>query len=143
MKTEFKVKIVSCRVMSQRLVPARYATPSVLDFEGFKQKVGANTPSGIRQLRALKAGDFVGVTKMRGRDASFIIAGTGNDSIARLLRGDPGWEKRLVSVFKVVDIDWGGFYQDLEPLQGSDADKARVRAIQANSRPLQAAEVSA
>jgi len=122
---EYRIKIVECRLLEEKLVPQRGSTARVLGWKDFKKLVAPNaTHAEIKKLLALRPGYFVGTIRpLRPRRhktplTNFVFAPLSGNvcSVRSVVRADPRWEGRLQSVYRVEALDTGAVCADGEGL---------------------------
>jgi len=99
-----------CAIREARFVPKRKEEPIEFDWPALRARL-APSSSGPAQanLCRLEPLMFVGLIRTRHGPANFIYQDGGRRGFAGvLLRKDPTFLDRIVEVFRVVEVEYGG-----------------------------------
>jgi len=108
---DFRARLTPCRFMQRtHLAPQRDADTVEVNWAGFRELLGVERGDvrTIKGLRSVEAGAFVGVAKGRRGPAPFVVYPRHGNDVGFVMRAHPGWRDRLINVYRVDAIRWGG-----------------------------------
>lgn len=113
-----KFVLQPCKLRQDRFVPIKDAECEEFTWKELALKLApTTTPSALRTLQYIQAGAFIGLLKHplnASQEVNFcFVAQSRTGYLTEVLRRDPTFESRLVTVYRVVEADKGA--QLVEP----------------------------
>lgn len=99
-----------CKLREERLVPVKGEPPITVDWRGLcEQLAPSRSPEALRTLQLVQVNSYVGTTKnpRGGKPANFVLTNQDRSGdLARIMSKDATFAGRLLTVFRVEDVQW-------------------------------------
>jgi hypothetical protein len=112
-----QITIRKCQILGNKILSR--GEPETLSLAKLVEKF-AQSGSRVAKLNilALRAGDYVGLSTSKtesGHPSSFVLFNNGSNDISKMLKNNPGFETKILEIYRADDVTIIKNIQDLTP----------------------------